>query len=179
MCMSVHGGGAYCQDCVDYARSFPTMAARTQAMQARLAGFYQSYSLPEYLRFSARKTATVWCDGSYEALLYLKWPQQANAFNALFTGSCRGFWVWCNAYLVMLYGLNLAGVLASFRQKEWDIRFFLRLSVFGLFLYFFLMEAAARRALMVLPALLLGAASALWHLASKDKARTGQPGRAA
>ena len=39
MCMSVHGGGAYCQDCVDYARSFPTMAARTQAMQARLAGF--------------------------------------------------------------------------------------------------------------------------------------------
>lgn len=41
------------------------------------------------------------------------------------------------------------------------------------------MEAAARRALMVLPALLLGAASALWHLASKDKARTGQPGRAA
>ena len=137
MCMSVHGGGAYCQDCVDYARSFPTMAARTQAMQARLAGFYQSYSLPEYPRFSARKTATVWCDGSYEALLYLKWPQQANAFNALFTGSCRGFWVWCNAYLVMLYGLNLAGVLASFRQKEWDIRFFLRLSVFGLFLYFF------------------------------------------
>ena len=121
----------------------------------------------------------MWCDGSYEALLYLKWPQQANAFNALFTGSCRGFWVWCNAYLVMLYGLNLAGVLASFRQKEWDIRFFLRLSVFGLFLYFFLMEAAARRALMVLPALLLGAASALWHLANKDKTRTGQPGRAA
>ena len=42
MCMSVHGGGAYCQDCVDYARSFATMAARTEAMRARLAALYQS-----------------------------------------------------------------------------------------------------------------------------------------
>ena len=56
MCMSVHGGGAYCQDCVDYARSFATMAARTEAMRARLAALYQSYSLPEFLRFSALKT---------------------------------------------------------------------------------------------------------------------------
>ena len=171
MCMSVHGGGAYCQDCVDYARSFATMAARTEAMRARLAALYQSYSLPEFLRFSALKTATVWCDGSYEALLYLKWPLRANAFNAVFTGSCRGFWVWCNAYLVMLYGLNLADALASLRQKEWDVRFFLRLCVFGLFLYFFLMEAAARRALMVLPALLLGAVCTLWRMAGKQGRR--------
>ena len=174
MCMSVHGGGAYCQDCVDYARSFATMAARTEAMRARLAALYQSYSLPEFLRFSALKTATVWCDGSYEALLYLKWPLRANAFNAVFTGSCRGFWVWCNAYLVMLYGLNLADALASLRQKEWDVRFFLRLCVFGLFLYFFLMEAAARRALMVLPALLLGAVCTLWRMAGKEGAYAEQ-----
>lgn len=175
MCMSVHGGGAYCQDCVDYARSFATMAARTGAMRARLAALYQSYSLPEYVRFSALKTATVWCDGSYEALLYLKWPLRANAFNAVFTGSCRGFWVWCNAYLVMLYGLNLADALASLRQKEWDVRFFLRLCVFGLFLYFFLMEAAARRALMVLPALLPGAVCTLWRMAGAHPRAAHKP----
>lgn len=170
MCMSVHNGGAYCQDCVDYAWSFSTFDARQQAMRARLWQLYSSYSLPEYLRFSALKAATVWCDGTYEALLYLKWPQHANAFNAVFTGSCRGFWLWCNAFLVMLYGLNLADVVVSFRQKAWDVRFFCRLSVFGLFAYFLLMEAAARRALMVLPALLLGA---VWVLCTFAGRRTG------
>ncbi len=175
MCMSVHNGGAYCQDCVDYAWSFSTFAARQLAMRVRLAQFYGDYSLAEYLRFSALKTATVWCDGTYEALLYLKWPQHANAFNAIFTGPCGGFWAWCNAFLVMLYGLNLADVAISFRQKIWDVRFFCRLSVFGLFLYFFLMEAAARRALMVLPAFLLGAVWSLYTLAKHSIAARSSP----
>ena len=55
------------------------------------------------------------------------------------------------------------------------MRFFLRLCVFGLFLYFFLMEAAARRALMVLPALLPGAVCTLWRMAGAHPRAAHKP----
>lgn len=157
LCFGGRGVGYNYEDAL--AAATTAASQRSAMLWQRLWDTYTNYSFRDLVELEITKIAATWNDGRFETAVYTLWPAVSN-WSRTFTQpqetSYQILFCFGQIYIIVLYFiLALTAWKQLYNSRISSPLFFCTLSVFGFVAYLMLFETAARRALLVMPLLII------------------------